>query len=156
MRWLKEQGLSDEQIRDMRWGMVDETERCIHFPTSVTSYKMDLNTGKIECDVSEKTIDIPIKNSGHEWFFLKSKYKCPWMFTREKPKTWRKEGSREACYLQRDVKRFTKTAYSPVSHLLWKKIEALTKMLVSDKIEVSIANITKTETKEQTEVETRI
>lgn len=154
MRWLKEQGLSVEQIRELRWGMIDETDRNIHFPTSVTSYKMDLNTGEVKGKTEVKDVLIPIKGSGHEWFFLKSKYKCPWVFTKEKPKTWRKEGSRESLYSLEDVENFTKMVFSPVIPQLLEEIESLTKMLVSDNIGVSIANITKAETKEQTEGKT--
>lgn len=156
MRWLKEQGLSCKDIKDLSWGRVDETDRSIHFPTPVTSYKMDLRTGKIEGATEIKDVSIPIKGSGHEWFFLRSKYKSPWVFTKKIPKTWRKEGSREDCYSLKDVENITKLTSSPVIPPLLEEIELLTKTLVSDRMKVSIANITKAETKEQTKEKTRV
>lgn len=152
MRWLKEQGLSAKQIQSMRWGMVDESERLIHYPASVTSYWYNKETGEIQGTTEEKMIEISTRGSGHEWFFLKSKYMCPWMFTKEITKSWRKEKSREACYSVKYVENLTRDVPSPVVPQLLKEIEVLTKTLVSDKMKVSIKNITKTETKEPTRV----
>lgn len=149
MRWLKEQGLSCEQIRDMRWGMVDETDRCIHFPTSVTSLKANLKTGEIVKNTEVKDVLIRIKESGHEWFFLKSKYKCAWMFTKQVPKSWRKEKSREDCYSLEAVENFTKGIPTSVISPFIEELNELTKALEFDSIRVSIANITNPETKEQ-------
>lgn len=149
MKWLKEQGLTPEQIKDMRWGMVDESNRCIYFPTSVTSLKMDLKTGEITKNTEIKNVPIYVKGSGHEWFFLKSKFKCAWMFTRQVPKSWRKEKSREDCYSLEAVENLTKDVFTPVISPLFEKIDELTKTFKFRNIRVSIANITNPEAKEQ-------
>ena len=156
MKWLKKQGLSNQQIRDMRWGMVDEDERCINFPCSITSYSYDPSTGEIKREEKDKIVKISVKGSGYEWFFLKSKYKCPWMFTKKIPRSWRKERSREACYSEDYIGVITRFTSSPVSPLLFDDIELLTKVLVSGNMDISIENITKTETKEQTKVTTKV
>lgn len=149
MRWLKEQGLSCEQIRDMRWGMVDETDRCIHFPTPVTSLKLDRASGRVVKNSDTNEVVIRIKGSGHEWFFLKSKFRCPWMFTRGISLSWRKEKSREDCYSLEAVENFTKGIPTPVISSFIEELNELTKALEFDNIKVSIANITNPETKEQ-------
>ena len=152
MRWLKEQGLTCEQIRDMRWGMVDESARCIYFPTSITSLKIDLETGETVKNNEIKNVTIHIKGSGHEWFFLKSKFICPWMFTRQVPRSWRKGKSREDCYSLEDVEKFTDKTFTPVIPPLFEEIDELTKALKTDNIRVSIVNITNPEIIEQVKV----
>lgn len=156
MRWLKEQGLSCEQIREMRWGIVDETDRNIHFPSPVTSIKMNLTTREYEENTEIKDVLIPIKGSGHEWFFLKSKYKCPWMFTKQNPKSWRKEKSREELFSLEEIEELTKSVIPPVLPLLLDEIKALTESFDFGNIRVSIENITKTEAKEQTRKMARV
>lgn len=153
MRWLKEQGVSCEQIRDMRWGMVDETDRCIHLPASICSLKLDLATGEITKETVEKGIILEIKGSGHEWFFLKSKYKCPWMFTERVPKSWRREKSREECYSLEAVENMTKGIPTPDISPFIESLNELTKALEFDTISISMANITNPETKELVEIE---
>ena len=150
MIWLREQGVSCEQIRDMRWGMVDESGRCLRFPTSVTSLLYDKDTQEISQIVEEKPVMIDIRDSGHEWFFLKSKYKCPWMFTREVPHTWKREESREYCYSLEAVENLTKTANSPVIFPILEVIDELTNNHEFGSMKVAIADITNQKTKEQT------
>lgn len=148
MRWLKEQGLNSEQIRELGWGRIDETDRRIHFPASVTSLKMNLKTGEIIKKLETKDVLIDIKGSGHEWFFLKSKFKCPWVFTKRAPKSWRKEKSRECQYTLEDVENLTSGVITPDISSFIENLDGLTKALEFGNIRVSIANITNPETTE--------
>lgn len=142
MRWLVKQGLSLEEVREARWGMVDEGDKIISIPSSVTHIKYDTTTGVMFRKTTEgKTFKIPIKETGHEWFFLKSKIKCPWMFIREWPKTWRKEGSRESLYSLSEVEQICKDL-DPTSI----NTSLLTKLPDFDRIKLSNLNITKLKT----------
>ena len=108
MRWLAGQGLTPEEIREMRWGAVDETTKKIKLRQTFFFIRYDLKTKSMIKDEYDREIYIDIKGSGNEWFFLESKYRCPWMFTAYPPKTWRKEGSKKALFplnvIERNIK----------------------------------------------------
>lgn len=147
MRYLASQGLSAEEIREARWGMVDEADKVISIPTSVIHIKYNRDTGFIFKEITDgKTIKIPIKDTGLEWFFLKSRIMCPWMFTRVIPKTWRKEGSKECLYSLSEIEEILADLCStPISD------SVLTNLLEFDTIEVSKLNFTKLKTERATE-----
>ena len=147
MRWLVTQGLSLEEVRVARWGLVDEADKIISIPSSITNIKYDRKTGVIFREtVDHKEFKIPIKETSHEWFFLKSKIGCPWMFVREWPKTWRKEGSKESLYSLSDVEQIcSNLEATPITTSL------LTNLPDFDTIELSNLNITKLKTEEHTE-----
>ena len=99
MRWLAKQGLTPEEIREFRWGNVDETTRTISVKQSVFHYRYDLTSQRLYKMESKREIKIPCANSEQEWFFLKSKTPSHfWMFTSYKPKGWRKEEGRKALF----------------------------------------------------------
>ena len=142
MRWLAKQGLAPETIRELRWGAVDETTRKIRVIEKVFFIRYDTKTGMIFRDEKERELWIPIKGSGHEWFFLESKFKCPWMFTTRPPLTWRKEGSKKYLFPLEVVEKMCRNLE------LTDTTSVLTKSGIFDNIEVSKLNITKMKTKE--------
>ena len=150
MWWLCEQGLTPEEIREMRWGSVDDGDKVLLIRRMVTFEKVGLKTWQIERSEYEKIFKIPLRHTECEWFFLKSKIPCPWMFTRERPKTWRREGSKESLYSLAAVEKICSETPSidPCKCLESDSINLLTKMDKFANIEVSKLNITKSKTKE--------
>lgn len=102
--WLLELGLTPEEIRVLRWGCVDDLDKVFIFRTEVTYLKADLGIGEIKREEYPRELKISLRGTRCEEFFLKSKIPCPWMFTRERPKTWRKEGSKESLYSLSEIK----------------------------------------------------
>lgn len=148
--WLCERGLTPEEIRVLHWGCVDDADKVLLVRRMVTFEKVDLKTWQIERSEYEKTFKIPLRHTECEWFFLKSKIPCPWMFTRERPKTWRREGSKESLYSLAAVEKICSETPSidPCKCLESDSINLLTKMDKFANIEVSKLNITKSKTKE--------
>lgn len=138
MRWLYQQGLTPDEIRVLRWGSVDETTKKIRIRQKMFFIRYDLKTGVESRIEDEREIQIPIEGSGNEWFFLKSKFKCPWMFTAHEPKTWRKQGSEEALFPVTSVEKYCTD----------NTINGLTFMDMFDNIEVSKLNITNSKPQE--------
>lgn len=142
MRWLAKQGLTPEEIREFRWGRVDETTREITIMAKVLHYRYDRDTCQLYKQESKREIKIPIKGSGQEWFFLKSKTPSLfWVFTAHKPKEWRREEAREALFPLEVVEKCCKDV----------RIEAKIPLKIFDdygKIEVSKLNIQKSKTVE--------
>lgn len=145
MRWLAKQGLTPEEIREARWGMIDDAEKVITIKTYISSALFNLETGMLIAKPSteHRELKIPIKGTGHEWFFLESKFMCPWMFTAHQPKTWRREGSREALFPLEVVEKMCRDL--PTSN----GMSVLTNMEEFARIRVSKLNITKTKSIEQ-------
>lgn len=142
MRWLAKQGLTPVQIREFRWGAVDEVEKTIRVVSKIFHIYHHEGSNFISRKEEEREIHIPIIGSGHEWFFLKSKYICPWMFTATPPKTWRREGSKESLFPLEVVERACRDL------VLTESTSVLTFLEEFDTIELSNLNITKMETKE--------
>lgn len=150
MWWLLELGLTPEEIRWLHWGCVDDANKVFIFRTKVTFLRADLVTGEIRREEYDKELKISLKETKCEWFFLKSKIPCPWMFTRERPKTWRREGSKESLYSLAEVEKICSEC-SPVYPC--KKVESGSINLLTNfdkfaNIEVSKLNITKSKTEE--------
>jgi len=150
MWWLLELGLTPEEIRVLRWGCVDDANKVFIFSTEVTYLKADLGTGEIQREECQRELKISLRGTRCEWFFLRSKIPCPWMFTRERPKTWRKEGSKESLYSLAEVEEICSEC-SPVYPC--KKVESGSINLLTNfdkfaNIEVSKLNITKSKTEE--------
>lgn len=149
--WLYKLGLTPEEIREMRWGpSVDDADKVLLVRRMVTFEKVNLKTWQIERSEYEKTFKVPLRHTECEWFFLKSKIPCPWMFTRERPKTWRKEGSKESLYSLAAVEKICSEIPSidPCKRLEKGSINLLTKVDKFANIEVSKLNITKMKTEE--------
>lgn len=142
IRWLAGQGISPVEIREMRWGSVDDGDKTLSVNTMVTVLQYDRDTGMVRRDEYEKKMKIPLLGTKCEWFFLRSKIPCAWMFTRERPKTWRKEGSKESIYSLSDVEKICGKLLSTPG------TSKLTDSNIFDSIEVSNLNITKMKTKE--------
>jgi hypothetical protein len=137
MRWLAMQGMSPEEIREARWGMVDETDRTISVHASLLRTCYNRDTGVISTTRSDgHTVKLLINGSGLEWFFLESKISCAWMFTKKKPKTWRKQGSKEALFSVEAVEKIC-SDLTPVN-----ATSVLTKRDPFARIRVSKLNIT--------------
>lgn len=143
MRWLAYQGLTPHDIRVMRWGSVDETTKTITIKSKVFFIKYDRKTGvfsRVE-DYKEIKIDIP-DDRELRYFFLKSKYICPWMFTQFPPKTWRREQSKSSLFPLEAVEKYCQELSSVEA------TSVLTELNKFANIEVSKLNITKTKTRE--------
>ena len=146
MRWLSKQGLTPEEIRVATWGLVDETDRTITVWPKIHHIHYDRSTGAIVSNtIDQNPIKLPIKGTGHEWFFLKSRYKCPWMFTAHEPKTWRKQGSEEALFPLSAVEK----ACRGIEQINNSSI--LTKLDKFARIDISKVNVTNTKTEEPIE-----
>ena len=150
IRWLFKQGLTPEEIREMRWGFVDDGDKLLRLRTKVTSVKVDLVSFDTTTAEYEHEFKIDLRHTQCEWFFLKSKISCAWMFTRERPKTWRKEGSKESLYSLSDIQDICRRIY-PVDPCKRFNLDSINLLTNSDNfanIEVSKLNITKPKTKE--------
>lgn len=146
MRWLAEQGFTPVEIREFRWGMVDEGDRTITVRPMIRHIHYDRDHQSIITDtIDREPIKIPIKGTGHEWFFLRSNYKCPWMFTAHEPKTWRKQGSKEALFPLSDVEKICAKVEQINNSSL------LTELDKFARIDISKLNITKMKTEELVE-----
>lgn len=148
--WLLELGLTPEEIRVLRWGCIDDANKVFIFRTKVTYLKADLGTGEIQREECQRELKISLRGTRCEWFFLKSKIPCPWMFTRERPRTWRREGSEESLYSLAEMWEVCENLYPnrPCKKLESGSINILTNLDEFASIEVSKLNITKSKTKE--------
>ena len=146
MRWLAEQGFTPEEIRVATWGLVDETDRTITVRPKIRHICYDRSIGAIVSNtVDQNPIKLLIKGTGHEWFFLESTYKCPWMFTAHRPKTWRKQGSEEALFPLSDVEKICQGIEQINNSSI------LTKLDEFARIDISKLNITNAKTEEPME-----
>lgn len=143
IRWLYEQGITPEEIRELRWGRVDELDKTFSVNTEVIILNFDRKTGLCRRDSYNKEFKVPLRDTECEQFFLKSKIYCAWMFTREKPTTWRREGSKKSLYSLSVIRDICGKLGTPIS-----TINALTNEDIFANIEVSKANVTKMKTKE--------
>lgn len=142
IRWMAEQGYTPEEIATATWGMADETTRALRMTRKVTTVQYDLKTHLLQRDEHEKTFYIPLKGTEHEHFLLKSRIYCGWMFTRERPRSWRKEKSRNSLYTPDEIRQIC-------GKLAWVQYTSvLTETDLFANIEVSRLNITKMKTKE--------
>lgn len=150
IRWLFKQGLTPEEIREMRWGAVDDADKLLRIRAKITSIIADLNSFESTRTEYEHEFQIQLRHSECEWFFLKSKISCAWMFTRERPKTWRREGSKESLYSLSDIRGICRKNHSvdPCKRFTPNSINLLTNTDNFANIEVSNLNITKPKTKE--------
>lgn len=137
IRWLYELGLSTADIRELRWGAVDEAEKVLKLNIPIAYLILDGKTGDIRKETETREFKISLRNHEHSDFLLKSRVYCPWMFTRERPRTWRREGSKESLYSLPDIREICgKPRTSEVSE------NVLTKLLKFGKIDISKLNIT--------------
>ena len=150
IRWLFKQGLTPEEIREMRWGAVDDADKLLRIRAKITFIIADLDSFDLTRTEYEHEFRIQLRHSECEWFFLKSKISCAWMFTRERPKTWRREGSKESLYSLSDIRAICRTNHSvdPCKTFNLDSINLLTNPDNFASIEVSKLNITKSKTKE--------
>ena len=146
MRWLAEQGLTLEEIRSFSFGNIEEWNKQLKILRSVRRVRLDLKTGNITSNDVEVWIKIPIKNTPFYNFFIKDKFPCPFLFTREKPKSWRRELSRDSLYSSSEIHQICgKLLDRPIN-------DPLTKVLEFGTIEVSKLNITNLKARGQVEM----
>lgn len=146
MEWLVDQGMSLDEIRLMRWGSVDESNKTITLNKKMTILKADMkNPGLVKRDEYDKTFTVPLRGTKCEWFFLHSGIYCVWMFTREKPLYTQREKSRPSLFTSDEIKRALEARRKLVEN---STINALTNDDLFANIEVSKANITKMKTAE--------
>lgn len=144
MRWLARQGLTPAEIREMRWGQVDEFKHNINLREKIVSISYNLESDQICRKEYVHPTCLSYSDSGQEWFFEKSGIYCAWMFTAHKPKSWRKEKSREALFPLEAVEKACRDLQIPT-------ISPLTFLDECANIEVSKLNIQNLETMEHIE-----
>lgn len=142
MIWLTEQGCTPDEIRTMRWGAVDESDKTLTIRKNVTILELDRQSGFVKRDEYEKSFQIPLKGTKCEWFFLKSHIYCSWMFTRERPLSYKRKKSQASLFTPVEIMKICGKAGSDYS------INSLTNGNVFGTIELSKLNITKMKTKE--------
>jgi hypothetical protein len=96
MRWLKGQGMAPEQIANATWGIVDEAKRTARVTVPARIYKYDRGKDELVYNEYQHTEEVSFKGEDVEKFFTKSGIFCSWMFTRERPRNWRKGKSTDA------------------------------------------------------------
>lgn len=147
MRWLHyELGISPDEIRLYRWGAVNEGDKTLRITKKIVDLKTSRAfSGVVKHDERERTFYIELKGTPNEWFFLKSKLSCPWMFTRERPTTWRREGSKSSLFTPGEIRRILIEDSRYVEN---STPDILKEVDIFGILEVSNLNITKMETKE--------
>lgn len=146
MAWLAKQGMTPVEMSNLTWGAVDEADKVIKINKKVVFLQADLdNDGIVRRDEYEKTFKVPLKGTECEKFFLKSTIWCGWMFTREKPRSWRKEKSVASLFTPVEIEKIIQENSGKLDNTA---INALTSEQFFDTIEVSKLNITKMKTKE--------
>lgn len=140
MRWLAYQGLTAYEIREMSWGAVDESKRTLRLRKTLFSVRYDLSTKQIYKVQHDKFVETEVDDPECADFFFKSKIYCAFIFTAHRPKTWRKQGSRESLFPVEVVENFCQ------KELIKDSASALTKLGSFATIELSKLNITKMKT----------
>lgn len=146
MAWLAKQGMTTGEICNLTWGAVDEADKVLKIKKKVVFLQADLDNGSIvKREEHDKDFQVPLKGTESEWFFLKSRIYCGWMFTRERPCSWRKEKSVSSLFTPVEIEKIIEENSGKLDNTA---INALTSEQVFDTIEVSKLNITKMKTKE--------
>lgn len=148
MRWLAKQGLTPSEIREFRWGQVDEADKTITVRKKIINLKYDMGKKSyLMKDEDDREVKIDLRGSEHEWFFLKSKIlNFFWVFTAYPPKSWRKEEGRESLFPLEVVERCCRDiSATPVDTSLLTFIDGCAN------IEISKLNIQKQESEELVE-----
>lgn len=145
IRWLS-QFIGPNQIRTLTWGVVDESAKTLKIRSKITTLITNLdNNSLVKREESYKEFMVDLRGTECEWFFLESRIHCAWIFTKQKPKTWRKQGSMSSLYAPAEIKAILEA----VENYLGKtNISMLTNPDYFDIIELSNLNITKMETRE--------
>lgn len=143
IRWLAEQGLMPEEIRVFNWWNVLETERALRISHNVCSIRYNRETGAMVREENKRQIRIALAGTECEHFFLKSRIWCHWTFLRERPKTWRRDGSVSSLYSLSDIQRICGKLAPQLSD------NVLTLAEKFGTIEVSKLNITKSKSQRQ-------
>ncbi len=142
MRWLAEQGIDPEDIRVFSFGNIDETKRELRVLKTIHTIRLDRKNGVILTADCQKWVKIPAKDSPFYDFFIKKKFPSCFLFTKERPKSWRREEAEKSLYSLSDIQMIcgNKSLNDP-----------LTKTLEFDTIRVTKLNITNLKAKEQIE-----
>ena len=133
MRWLYDNGFTYEEIQHFHLGNVDEGRKVV-----VASERNLKRAAQMVLHGGKPKLEVSVVGSRFEWFFLKSKFISCWMFTKEKPLSWRREVARASLYSIDEVRMICDrdTSAARRSKLL------LTKTLVFGTMKVSKLNIT--------------
>lgn len=142
MRYLASLGVPHSEIREYTWGHVDEGDKVLKVSLPITEVTFNRKTGDVETNETMKEFKIELRGHEFEDFLLRSRINCPWMFTRERPKTWRKEGSKESLYSLSVIREIC----GKVGATTDKAESILTKLLKFANIEISKLNITNLKT----------
>lgn len=135
MRWLHDKGFTYEEIQQFHLGNVDEGRKVVvaSQPSLGRAVQMAFHGGGIK-----PRLEVSVVGSRFEWFFLKSRFISGWMFTREKPRSWRREVARASLYSLEEIK-----TICDLDEIAAKRARlALTKPLAFGTIRVSKLNIT--------------
>lgn len=135
MRWLHDNGFTYEEIQQFHLGNVNEGRKVVVASQCNLgrAIHMAFHGGGIK-----PRLEVSVVGSRFEWFFLKSRFISGWMFTREKPRSWRREVARASLYSIKEIKIICDRDQTEAK----RPRLALTKPLVFGTIKVSKLNIT--------------
>ena len=138
MRWLYQQGFTCEEIREFSMRNIDETKRTIRAFRDVTFIVYDLEKHIIKTnETTNKDFKKKVSGTKYDFFFMKQRFTSTYLFTRERPKSWRREIAKESLYSLSEVQEICSSVVSLES------TNRLTKLPEFDNIEIAKLNITK-------------
>lgn len=143
MRWLFSKGVKLREIQNFTLGNVDEETREVKITRREQVARYYSGLGMVYVDSWDEEVRFDVRGSGCEQFFLKQKFISSYMFTREKPKSWRKKIAVESLYSLSEIRGIcSMDRIDPID------INVLTMSPGFGKIKVSKLNITNLKAKE--------
>lgn len=91
--WLSKQGMTDDDIRIMRWGALDQPKRQLTITRRLGPIKWHQQ--------------LNVKGTEAEHFFMKSKIYAAWMFVKERPRGWSREKAYASLYTPDEISTIT-------------------------------------------------
>lgn len=118
MRWLYLQGLTTKEIKKFSFVRnIDEDTREVVIYRQEFDARYFSGLGRVVVDKWDREYRVPIAGSGFEFFLLEQKFVSCFMFTREKPKSWRREVAKSSLYSLSEIEKIC--AEIPTTAVKW-------------------------------------
>lgn len=91
MRWLFAQGFEFREIQKFSLRNIDEDTREVVVFRKEFQARYFSGLGRVVLDNWDREVRAKVKGSGYEYWFFNQKFQSCYFFTREKPKSWRRE-----------------------------------------------------------------
>ncbi len=114
MRWLYSQGLKLREIQKLSFGNIDESSREVMVNRREIEARYFSGLGRVWVDSWEREVRFNVKGSGYENWFFTQKFRSCYFFTKEQPKSWRREIARNSLYSLAEIREIC-TAKPPIS-----------------------------------------